>query len=93
MPPPPVQKVFVDGKDVMPDVWEVLDKIRSFSGELSGWGTLVVGAWDSGALGERPERWCVWWVAGWGEGRAALGRLYLHLVATAHQTTTPFAFH
>jgi hypothetical protein len=29
---PAAQRIFVDGKDVVPDVWEVLDKIKSFSG-------------------------------------------------------------
>lgn len=26
--------MYVEGKDVVPDVWEVLDKIRDFSGKL-----------------------------------------------------------
>lgn len=26
--------VFVDGKDVVPDIWEVLDKIKDFTGRL-----------------------------------------------------------
>ena len=27
--------MFVDGENVVPDVWDVLDKIRDFSGESS----------------------------------------------------------
>jgi hypothetical protein len=27
------QEVYVEGRNVVPDVWEVLDKIRDFSGE------------------------------------------------------------
>lgn len=29
-----LQKVFTDGKDVVPDVWEVLDKIKNFSDKV-----------------------------------------------------------
>ncbi len=28
------QKIFVDGKNVVPDVWEVLDKIKDFSDKV-----------------------------------------------------------
>ena len=30
------QEVYVDGQNVVPDVWEVLDKIKDFSGEAAG---------------------------------------------------------
>lgn len=33
---PPFLQVYVEGKDVVPDVWEVLDKIRDFSGGVGG---------------------------------------------------------
>lgn len=35
----PEQKIMVDGKDVVPDVWEVLDKIKRFTDKvrLPGW--------------------------------------------------------
>jgi glucose-6-phosphate isomerase len=39
-----VQKIFENGKDVVPDVWEVLDKIKAFSDKVrSGEWTGVTG--------------------------------------------------
>ena len=39
---PRESRILVEGKDVVPDVWEVLDKIKKFSekvrsGEWTGW--------------------------------------------------------
>ena len=36
-------KIMCDGKDVVPDVWEVLDKIRSFSDQvrLGSWVNMI----------------------------------------------------
>jgi hypothetical protein len=34
---PGSQKIFVEGKDVVPDVWEVLDKIKAFTDKVSLW--------------------------------------------------------
>jgi hypothetical protein len=31
--PLPLQEIYVEGKNVVPDVWEVLDKIKEFTGE------------------------------------------------------------
>ena len=44
-PPPPPQEVYVEGEDVVPGVWEVLDKIKGFTG---GW--LGAGGWCCGGL-------------------------------------------
>lgn len=38
------QEVYVDGTNVVPDVWEVLDKIKDFSGGCAA-------EWRGGLLG------------------------------------------
>ena len=40
--PLPASQVYVDGANVVPDVWEVLDKIKDFSG-----GCILLANWHA----------------------------------------------
>ncbi|PNW85188.1 hypothetical protein CHLRE_03g175400v5 [Chlamydomonas reinhardtii] len=60
------QKIFVDGKDVVPDVWEVLDKIKAFSDKVRN------GEW-LGVTGKPLKN-----VVAIGIGGSFLGPLFVH---------------
>ncbi|CAD7697833.1 unnamed protein product [Ostreobium quekettii] len=60
------QKIFVDGKDVVPDVWKVLDKIKDFSNKVRS------GEW-LGVTGKPIKN-----VVAVGIGGSFLGPLFVH---------------
>ena len=62
----PDQQIFVDGKDVVPDVWDVLDKIKLFSEKVRS------GEWK-GATGKPLMN-----VVAIGIGGSFLGPLFVH---------------
>ena len=61
-----VQKIIVEGKDVVPEVWEVLDKIKGFSEKVRS------GEWK-GATGKPLKD-----VVAIGIGGSFLGPLFVH---------------
>ena len=61
-----VQKIVVEGKDVVPEVWEVLDKIKDFSERVRS------GEWK-GATGKPLKD-----VVAIGIGGSFLGPLFVH---------------
>ena len=73
-PPPPspfsfavnIKSIFADGKDVVPGVWEVLDKIKDFSSKIRN------GEWK-GATGKALTD-----VVAVGIGGSFLGPLFVH---------------
>jgi glucose-6-phosphate isomerase len=86
-----VQEMIADGKNVVPDVWEVLDKIKDFSERVRS------GEWK-GATGKNITS-----VVAIGIGGSFLGPLFVHtalrtdkvisLVATvAHHRSSPHLF-
>ncbi len=60
------QKIIVDGRDVVPDVWEVLDKIKAFSDKVRN------GEWV-GVTGKKLTN-----VVAIGIGGSFLGPLFVH---------------
>ncbi len=60
------QSIMVDGRDVVPDVWEVLDRIRDFSNKVRS------GEWK-GATGKNLKN-----VVAIGIGGSFLGPLFVH---------------
>ncbi len=61
-----VQKIFVDGKNVVPDVWDVLDKIKNFTDKVRN------GEWK-GVTGKSLKN-----VVAIGIGGSFLGPLFVH---------------
>lgn len=61
-----LQKIVVDGKDVVPEVWEVLDKIKTFTDKVRN------GEW-LGATGKPINN-----VVAIGIGGSFLGPLFVH---------------
>ena len=61
-----LQKIVVEGKDVVPEVWEVLDKIKDFSERVRS------GEWK-GATGKPLKD-----VVAIGIGGSFLGPLFVH---------------
>lgn len=68
-----VQEIFVNGKNVVPDVWEVLDKIKSFSEKVRN------GEW-LGATGKPLKN-----VVAVGIGGSFLGPLFVHTALRTEQ--------
>lgn len=66
VPAPQTQSILVDGRDVVPDVWEVLDRIRDFSTKVRN------GEWK-GATGKALKN-----VVAIGIGGSFLGPLFVH---------------
>ena len=70
---PPLQEIMADGKNVVPDVWEVLDQIKEFSDRVRS------GEWR-GATGQRITN-----VVAIGIGGSFLGPLFVHTALRTDQ--------
>jgi glucose-6-phosphate isomerase len=69
-----VQQIFTDGADVVPDVWQVLDKIKTFTDKVRS------GTW-LGATGKPLTD-----VVAIGIGGSFLGPLFVHTALRTEQT-------
>ena len=70
----PVQEIFTDGADVVPEVWQVLDKIKDFTDKVRD------GTW-LGATGQPLTD-----VVAIGIGGSFLGPLFVHTALRTEQT-------